>query len=138
MNIRYQTIEAPSLRKDIIDLYNNVRWELYTEDADRLINGITHSLEAIGAFHEDELVGLIRAVGDKYTVVYIQDLLVHTDFQREGIGTHLVQIILEKYKAVRQIVLLADQSEGIQTFYEKLGFTEVHDLFLNSFMYVKK
>ena len=47
-------------------------------------------------------------VGDGYTILYIQDLLVHPDFARQGIGSRLLLRILGKYESVYQKILLTD------------------------------
>ena len=38
----------------------------------------------MAAYDEDRLVGLIRVVGDGLTIVFIQDLLVYPQYQRQG------------------------------------------------------
>ena len=60
---------------------------------------------------DEELVGLIRAVGDGLTIVFIQDLLVCPHYQRQGIGQSLVQQTLERFKEVYQIQLATEQSD---------------------------
>ena len=63
---------------------------------------IDNSLSVITAWENNKLIGLIRVIGDGYTVVYIQDILVHPNFQNKNIGTQLMTRILNKYKDVRQ------------------------------------
>lgn len=63
---------------------------------------IDNSLSVITAWENNKLIGLIRVIGDGYTIVYIQDILVHPNFQNKNIGTQLMTRILNKYKDVRQ------------------------------------
>ena len=58
-------------------------WSAYTRDMPTLQRAISHSLHVVTARQDDRLVGLIRVVGDGLTIVYIQDLLVHPDFQKQ-------------------------------------------------------
>ncbi|MGL5640770.1 MAG: GNAT family N-acetyltransferase, partial [Paraclostridium sp.] len=93
-------------KNDLVNLYNNVGWSSYTNDIDTLIKSIENSLKVISVWDKDELVGLIRVVGDGYSIIYIQDILVLDNYQRLGIGRKLISIILDEYKNVRQKVLL--------------------------------
>ncbi|MEY7971635.1 GNAT family N-acetyltransferase [Saccharomonospora xinjiangensis] len=61
------------------------------------------------------------------SIVYIQDILVHLDCQRQGVGRTLVTALLDLYLGVRQRVLLTDAEPGQRAFSESLGFTEIHD-----------
>ena len=74
------------------------------------------------------LVGLVRTVSDGETIVYVQDILVTPDDQREGIGGALLDAVLEHYADVRQLVLLTDDEPGQRAFYESRGLTEAHDM----------
>lgn len=68
-------------------------------------------------------MGNIRVVGDGYSVVFIQDILIFPEYQRQGIGTALLQHILQEYKDVYQKHLLTENTEKTVQFYKSLGFT---------------
>ena len=87
-----------------------------------LKQAILQSLDVITVWNDDKLLGLIRAIGDGLTIVYIQDILVLNAYQNKGIASELLQRILNKYKNVRQKVLLTDEASGVRYFYEKNGF----------------
>lgn len=76
----------------------------------------------ISAWNGEELVGLIRIVGDGLTIIYIQDILVLNAYQNQGIATQLMELILKKYINVRQKVLLTEEAPDVRCFYEKNGF----------------
>ena len=109
--------------EDLMKLYQNVGWSAYTEDLDLLMEAIMKSLDVVTAWEDGELVGLIRTIGDGLTILYIQDILVLKDYQKRGIGSRLLQEILEKYASVRQKVLLTEEAEDVRAFYEKNGFS---------------
>ena len=109
-------------QKPVIDLYNDANWTAYTKDADNLMNALNNSLYVLTAWHDDQLVGLIRVVGDGYTIVYIQDILVLKTYKKQQIGTALVTQALARFNKVRQTVLLTDDTPETRGFYESLGF----------------
>lgn len=108
--------------KQVEKLYNDVEWYAYTKDLEVLQRAFNHSLEVISAWDGDELVGLIRAVGDGLTILYIQDILVLKAFQNQGIATQLMEQMVDKYKNVRQKVLLTEEAPDVRHFYEKNEF----------------
>ncbi len=71
------------------------------------------------------LVGLVRVVGDGASIAYVQDLLVHPDWQRRGIGTRLLRDAMERFARVRQFLLLADDAPVPRAFYETMGLGPV-------------
>lgn len=109
-------------QKQLINLYNSVGWTAYTKNPTGLKAAINNSLLTIAAINEDKLVGLIRVVGDGVSIIYIQDLLVQPSYQKQGIGTHLVKLVLTKFQAVRQKVLLTIDEPETRFFYENCGF----------------
>ena len=72
-------------------LYTAVGWSAYTKDIQQLAMGVQQSLKVITVWDEQQLIGLIRSVGDGETILYIQDLLVHPAYQNKGIGTQLIE-----------------------------------------------
>lgn len=109
-------------REQLERLYNDVEWYAYTQDLEGLQQAIEQSLEVVSAWDGEELIGLIRIVGDGLTIIYIQDILVLNAYQNQGIATQLIQQIMEKYKNVRQKVLLTEEALDVRHFYEKNDF----------------
>lgn len=52
--------------------------------------------------HDDrgELVGMGRVVGDGAFYFYVQDVAVHPEHQRQGLGRRIVEELVEKVRAV--------------------------------------
>lgn len=103
-------------------LYEDVEWYAYTKDLDLLQQACLQSLDIFSVWQEDTLLGLVRIIGDGLTIIYIQDILVLTAYQNKGIATILMQHVLDKYKNVRQKVLLTEEASDVRHFYEKNGF----------------
>lgn len=121
-NITYKE-ESKLTLNELLNLYGDAGWEAYIDQAEKLLQATKQSLCLITARCNNELVGLIRAVGDGLTIVFIQDVLVLKDFQGTKIGTTLMQLLLKKYGNVRQKSLLTDDTIKNRKFYESLGFT---------------
>ena len=116
-----------SQEQEILALYSSVGWTAYTDHPEILRSGFQKSLLILGAYDEDNLVGIIRAVGDGHTVILIQDILVCPGYQRKGVGTRLVQEVIHQFSSVRQILLVTDDTFQTRAFYESLGFGELSE-----------
>jgi GNAT superfamily N-acetyltransferase len=122
--------------EQILQLYKSVGWSAYTEYPDVLRKGFDNSLLTLAAYDGEELMGIIRTVGDGYTVVFIQDLLVFPEHQRKGVGTALLKAILDRYSHVRQIQLATDNTSKTVGFYRSMGFRELSEIGCCGFMKV--
>lgn len=111
--------------KQLINLYQSVGWTStsYTEKPELLQQAVHNSLYVLGAFDHDQLIGLIRVVGDGLTIIYIQDLLVLPAYQNKGIGSTLINKVRKEFRHVRQQVLLTMEEPETRAFYEKNGFS---------------
>ncbi len=124
-------MEIKEIRKfnnEILNIYEKVNWTNYTDNVEMLEKAFENSLCILGAYIDDKLVGIIRVVGDKYSIIFIQDILVLSEYQRKGIGTKLITSIKEKYKNVYQMHLLTENSTKTIKFYEFLGFIKIKDI----------
>ncbi len=119
---------------EIIDLYTDVGWTAYTDNPQALKKGFENSLLILAAYENEKLMGIIRVVGDGYTTILIQDILVFPNYQRKGIGTKLIQAVLKRYSHVRQIQLLTDNTHKTLAFYKSQGFRELSEIGCCGFM----
>ena len=119
----------------VLDLYASVSWSNYTNHPQRLEQAFHQSLFVMAAYDEDKLIGLIRAVGDGLTIVFIQDLLVYPHYQRQGIGRSLLEQMLKRFKDVYQIQLATELSDKNLAFYQELGFRRQEDFDCTGMIY---
>lgn len=122
---------------EILNLYNNVGWCSYTNRPKMLEHAFVHSLKILCAHDGNKLVGLIRAVGDGYSVLFIQDILVLPEYQRKGIGTKLLKSMLGFYPEVYQTQLAADKTEKTVEFYKSCGFLTYSETGCEGFIKIK-
>ena len=114
--------------EEIINLYQSVGWTNYLERINILEEAYANSLCVLGAYDSDRLVGIIRAVGDGRTIVFVQDIVVLPEYQRKGIGTKLLKAVMDKYHDVYQMELLTDNTVKTKAFYRSVGFTASDDV----------
>ncbi len=131
MEIReYSVFNTDEIRR----LYSEVGWTAYTENMPALEQGYQDSLLVLAAYENDELLGIVRAVGDGFTIVFVQDLLVFPEKQRQGVGTALLKAVLDRYADVRQIELTTDNTPRTIAFYKSMGFSEFSEIGCCGFM----
>ena len=72
---------------------------------------------------EDEILRMFWAHGP----MFIQDLLVDPEHRRKGVGTALLKAIQERFRHVRQMHLVTDDTPETAAFYQAAGFTELSE-----------
>ena len=92
------------------------------DDEPRLQTMLDHAGILITAWDGERLVGLGNAISDGYLVVYYPHLVVHPEYQGNGIGTEIVKSLQRKYHDFHQQSIIAD-GKAIE-FYKKSGFVE--------------
>ena len=131
------TIRPIDLGRDflaVVRLYRVHGWT-HANDPTRLRRAIECSSFSVVALDNDgEVVGFARAMSDEAFAVYIADILVTPESQRQGIGRALMQAILRHYPTDRfhHQVLVAER--GAEGFYESLGLTPVNTYGLTAFI----
>ena len=90
---------------------------------------IASSLFTLSAVSGPRTVGMVRMVGDGAFIFLICDLLVIPLWRRQGIGSFLVDRAITRAKDFvppgRALVVSLFAVEGRESFYSRLGFTEL-------------
>ena len=107
---------------DVLHLYQAVGWTNYTNQPQMLAQALTHSLAIYLARDGEKIVGLVRLIGDGFSSVFVQDLIVLPSYQRQGIGSALMKQALADYKDAYQVQLATEETEKTLGFYRSLGF----------------
>lgn len=108
--------------EDVLHLYQAVGWTNYTHQTEMLEQALSHSLVIYLALDGDAVVGLIRLVGDGFSSVFVQDLIVLSSYQRQGIGSSLMKQALGNFKEAYQVQLATEQTEKNVGFNRSMGF----------------
>ena len=118
--------EIPAMT-DLLALYSSVGWTNYTNNPTMREEAVKASLWQLAVYDKEELVAYIRLVGDRHSVLLVQDLLVRPDYQRQGIGKKLLEEALATFPNVYQRLLVTERSEKNLSFYQSLGFVELSE-----------
>lgn len=105
--------------KDLADLRESIGWNrMENEYKNPLLTSYYH----IAVYEEDILVGYVDCVSNGVTDAYIQDLMVHPDYQGRGIGTDLMKKMINYLKEKHIYMISVVFEESLKPFYEKFGF----------------
>jgi ribosomal protein S18 acetylase RimI-like enzyme len=92
-------------------------------------NGLKNSLYSLCLYNGDKIIGICRLVGDGYLKVYIEELIIHPEYQKKGLGTMMMNKIMDyigkNYKKGCNIGLFSNK--GLEGFYNKFKFIRRKD-----------
>jgi GNAT superfamily N-acetyltransferase len=89
-------------------------------------NSFKKTLYGVSVYNNNEIIGSWRIVCDNGLCFYIQDIMVIKAFQKKGIGTKIVELLIayiEKNGVYNSYVGLFS-AKGLEKFYSKFGFIE--------------
>ena len=104
---------------EVVNLYKVNHWSS-AEKPLQLMAALVNSHCLVTARTGSSLLGLGNAISDGHLVVYYPHLLVHPDYQRQGIGKMMMQAMQTRYAGFHQQMLTAD-GDAV-AFYRALGF----------------
>lgn len=87
---------------------------------------LDNSIKIITAYDGQRPVGMGRVVGDGAVISYIQDLIVIPEYQRNHVGSMILDRLIEYVEGITapgtQMMLCLMCAKGREKFYEKHGF----------------
>ena len=106
------------------ELRSAVEWTPITEEQAEA--GLNNS-DFIITYREGSIIaGCARIFRDKGYIAYLADVMVKPEYQKQGIGKHLINecilYIDNQLKASWRIKIVIVSAKGKESFYEKLGF----------------
>ncbi len=104
----------------ILQIYEANGWSS-AQKPQALYQALLNSHALVSAWDGERLVGIGNAISDGFLVVYYPHLLISPDYQRQGIGKKIMEVLKKQYEGMHMHMLVAD-SEAI-TFYKKCGFS---------------
>lgn len=118
IKMRYNTLTA----NEWAYLRASTSWSSQPEEVFTV--ALENSLLTVAAYYNGDIIGMGRMTGDNILSFFIQDIVVLPDYQNKGVGTLLVNSLLDYvYKhAVSSTVVCLMASKGKESFYEKIGF----------------
>lgn len=106
-------------------LFLSVNW-ISGKYPKRLYQALMNSSTVLTVWDNDKLVGLTRVLDDSAILAQIHYVLVHPDYQGQGIAGTMIEHIKEKYKDYLYIEGMPEDKKNV-TFYEKHGFSVMED-----------
>lgn len=108
-------------------LYREAGWIGSGDSGEFIAEGMANSAVAVAAYSDGALIGMGRAISDRVSDAYIQDVAVFSAFRRRGIGGEIVRILIAELRrrGVDWIALVGEP--GTEPFYRELGFEEKPD-----------
>ena len=105
-------------------------WESVWGDAptkEQIELALTNSIYVVSVYDRGKVAAMARMIGDMGLCYYIKDVVVHPDYQKQGIGRLLINELLDFIKSngisgTQIFVELCAMPDKIP-FYEKFGFS---------------
>ena len=97
-------------------------------DHQRISQMLAHGNLLITAWHNNQLVGVSRALTDYAFCCYLSDLAVDVAFQKQGIGKELIR--LTKLHSGENTTLILLAAPAAAAYYPKIGMQRFIDCFL--------
>ncbi|WP_419655977.1 GCN5-related N-acetyltransferase [Desulfosarcina variabilis str. Montpellier] len=128
--IDYQFLLTPTQTEiaRLTDLYRLARWWTDPADNPEAVAGIVRGSHCfLVARNGQTIVGMGRAISDRISDAYIQDVTVDPAFRGQGIGSRIVTELVTRLEAdgIGWIGLIAERKT--HPFYQPLGFSPMAD-----------
>ena len=117
--IKY-TEEMTCTKEELSELYLSVNWNS-GKHPEKLYESIKNSTYKIFAYDDDKLIGLVSGLSDNCINLFISYLVVNPNYQKQNIGSTLLNKIISK-KEFNRIQLISEAKD--KKFYIKNGFIE--------------
>jgi ribosomal protein S18 acetylase RimI-like enzyme len=120
------SIEKPIKANEVIELYKDAGW--WNERTEQDMEKMLSQTLAVGAWENNKLIGFARAITDGVFRAYIEDVVIHSSFNRNGIGTMLIAKLIEELSNIDVISLFCE--EDLIAFYNKNEFKKSKSQFV--------
>lgn len=115
----------------IIGLYRQAGWWSATapDDPALVTRIVTGSHCFVIAVHDNEIIGMGRAISDGASDAYIQDVTVKEPFREQGVGSKIISMLVNRLRDnhIEWVGVIAEQ--GSYPFYQHLGFKKMKNAF---------
>lgn len=107
---------------EFIEMRKSVGWGCPEKGI--ISTGLKNTLFSVCVETDNKIIGYGRIIGDDAFTLYIQDVIVKPEYQRNGLGIRIMNEIMkyikEKYGKGTMVCLMA--AKGKENFYNKFGF----------------
>lgn len=120
-------------------LCESVGWTNYM-NFEVVETSLRNSIHCITVKDNEQIVGMGRIVGDGAIYFYIQDIVVHPDYQKRGIGNEIMKLLVGylNTNAPEKAFVGLFASQGKEAFYEKFNFKDFSPNMTGMFTVISK
>ncbi|MEK8127734.1 GNAT family N-acetyltransferase [Paenibacillus filicis] len=112
-------------KSELHQLFQTTGWKGIIELSEhKLYEAVSSSWFLLAAYDEHQLIGFGRVISDGVFQSFICDLIIHPDYQNQGIGSTLLKALLIECKKNHIISVQLCCASGKSEFYKKFGFSE--------------
>lgn len=111
---------GPVNPKEIEDLREAVGWDRSGETYARILQ--QHYAYYTARSVNGKLVGYVSVLSDGITNAFLLDLMVHSDHQRTGLGSHLVKRSIRDMKQAGVRCIQVTFDDHLESLYSECGF----------------
>lgn len=95
-------------------------------DLNQIEIALKNTMFAISVHINDKVIGMGRIIGDGARIFYIQDVVIHPNYQGMGIGTQIMEKLMAYIEKLPfcdcNIMVGLMSAKGKECFYERFGF----------------
>lgn len=111
--------------EEYLQIRDSVGWQaLSVSQAIKALDNCLYNVKAVD--DDGNIIGMGRVVGDGAVICYIQDLIVHPDYQGQSIGSRIVDMLKDYVISIKEpdtrMMFCLMSAKGREAFYEKKGF----------------
>ena len=120
-------------------LYDAVGWGAYDKEISQ--KALLNNIYSVSIYDEEKIVGYGRIIGDGIVFLYIHDVMVLPEYQGKGIGSIIMNKLLDYIKNIKiensYVRVYLGASKGREDFYKKFGFVTRNEYGIGEGMILK-
>ncbi len=118
-NKDFEIYEKKPSVEEFKKLREDAGWSIPSNDDAK--ESLSYSPYCISVYHLNKIVGMVRITGDKTMYGYIQDLIVLSEYQRQGIGKKMLESLLDNINKEGYLIGVCPSKEATEL-YQSFGF----------------
>jgi ribosomal protein S18 acetylase RimI-like enzyme len=120
------SVEKSIKASEVLELYKDAGW--WNERTEQDMEKMLSQAMTVGAWENNKLIGFARVISDGIFRAYIEHVVIHSSFNRKGIGTRLIAKMIEELANIDVISLFCE--EDLIAFYNKNEFKKSKSQFV--------
>ena len=121
MDLRIHSDFSKVNLEEMKEIYSSVGWTKHTKEIIKQVFEASNVIALVTV--NGRIIGFGRAMTDGVFNAAIYDVIVHTEFQKQGIARKIMEYLLEKLSNVSCVHLIS--TTGNEDFYKKLGLKRI-------------